>query len=293
MPPAPGQILLLAALALTEAPIRPLPPTVPPGTPTAAPGAPQDPQPAAFDEASLATADERWEVPVAAPWSLRVYGWAAASDMSWVVEVLREGQRHGLYTHVDHWVGPSSVSADGRYLFLSNHKLQADGAWQQLRRIVRLEDKRAVDLPRLDCTERGGAWDGDRLLTWGQTSAECCPPPGLSTPVCAWSPEGDLLAWAEVHACWHAANTEYLASQMGLLPASPDVLWLYEGDCPSLADPEAVCTVHLRELTGAQRSRDVPLPGLAAGECPEASAVKILPGASTFELDAWSVLPTR
>ncbi len=291
---------LFVILGLTPAleaghdpPTRVLEAAVPPGTATAVPGEAQSGQPAAFTEASLAKASATRRL-AAPPFELVVHDYLVASTATHVVEVVWDGVRHGLFTHVDGWVGPSSVSSDGEHLFLSNHKLQPDGSWQQQRRIVRLVDKKRTALPRLDCIERGGFWSGDHLITYGLNSDACCPAPGHSTPVCAWNAYGDLVARAEVHACWHAYGAEAMESHMGLLPADPDVLWLYNGDCASMADPDAPCWVYLQELDGEQRSRMVELPGARGEEgCRGAGEVKIEPGASTFSEDRWTVSPVK
>ncbi len=284
-----------SALLAGDAPklTRALEPAVPPDIPDFGAGEPQLMQPLAFEEASLQQAATTTSLPAVAPFELRVHEYPVTSFSTWVVEVLREGQRHALFTHVDAWVGPHSLSSDGRHLYLSNHLLQADSSWRQLRRIVRLEDKRRVALPRLDCTERGGFWDGERLITYGLNSEECCPAPGLSTPVCVWNTAGELQGLAEVHACWHAYAAEALSSQIGLLSADPVVLWLYNGDCPSMADPDAACMVHMQELGGERRARSLELPGARGEEgCAAAEAITIEPGASSFEQDSWSAVPS-
>ncbi len=284
-------LLLTASLATSagaETPIKPLDAVVPEGTPSRVAGQPVDFQPEAFEEASLAKALSVRTEPLAPPFERKVYQYALTSYFTYVVEILRDGERHALFTHVEG--GAGATSPDGRHLYLSNNLRDGEGRWWLLRRIVRVEDKRRIELPALPCTERGGFWDDDRLITFGLHTDGDEIARGHETPICAWSTEGELLAMAELDACWHAASDWYLGSSMGLLPAEPSVLWLYNGDCPSLREPGVACTVQLQELDGERRARTVPLPDASDGDlCREARRVVLQPGASTFETDAWTV----
>ena len=132
--------------------------------------------------------------------------------------------------------------------------------------------------PQPDCTDRGEIRDGDQRITYGLTEKQCCPARGLSTPVCVWGADGQVQHRLLVHACWHSFGKDTLCSPMGLLPADRDVLWIYEGDCESIAEPDVPCRVHLQELTGEKRSKSVVLEGV--GDPDEGC-----PGHDTIELD--------
>jgi len=195
---------------------------------------------------------------VSPPYAVEVYAFSNASNEDYVVEIREDKKRHMLLTHVDRHI---PVSPSRRHMLVSNNLRTSDGRWQHLLRIIDIPTKTKTRLPHMSCTEKGWRWDGDRVITWGLTkdARGWAPAPGLNTPVCFWNVEGQLLHRVQARACWHAASDDYMDSALGLLPADEDVLWLYNGDCQSMADAEASCRVHLFELTGPQRHRAITL----------------------------------
>jgi len=139
--------------------------------------------------------------------------------------------------------------------------------------------------PYPDCADRGELRAGAFRITYGLTEEECCPARGLSTPVCVHDAEGKLVYRLLVHACWHAYAADALCSSMGLLPADPDVFWLYEGDCSSVADPDVPCRLHLQELTGEKRTKTVVLEGVGDPDlgCPAHDRLELDLSKATFE----------
>lgn len=221
---------------------------------------------------------------VAPPYEVAVYTFSMASSSDYVVEIREETNRHMLLTHVDRHVGPDSVSANGRSLLVSNNLRTADGRWQHVLRVIDIPTQTKTRLPHMDCTQRGWRWDGERVLTWGLTLDRGGPARGLNTPVCLWNAGGRLLHRVVAGACWHAGAGDYMESALGLLPDHDDVLWLYNGDCQSLRDPDATCQIHLQELTGQRRHRTVLLgAGPPRDGCPAADRISFDMTGATFE----------
>jgi hypothetical protein len=179
-----------------------------------------------------------------APYKVTVYSFGCASEFSYLLDLSKNEARQALYTHITKY----SFSEDGKYLYLVNN-VNNQGKWTLHRRIINLETKAISEIPGIECVSKlDGFWQNDRLLTYSQRSDRTDYP----TDICVWDTSGKLLSRIGTASVWGAANRDYLAEKIGLLPDDANIFYAYT------AKDASACALFLADTVSSQiRSFDL------------------------------------
>lgn len=289
--------LLLAPLALADAPPKPpwaelAPVTSPPAASAPKPAEPAPCQPENFIPGETpyqpitsdgtpsqlyqlasgermnihgGSAENERVVTLPAPYALTSYEFGCASSTSSVLDLSRDGKRHALYQHVHSftWYPP-------KQLFFFHQSERKNGQYQGFIGLVDLKTKKKTPLPALDCVSNGHAsFTNDRLVTYGEARAA----KNGKTSVCVWSLEGKLQGRVFADLDWMAASDEVLLDALGVLPRQADTL--YAIHYARLEEP-STCELRLQSLTRANVSKRVGLGAAESqGDCLASAAAKV------------------
>lgn len=183
--------------------------------------------------------------------AVAIYRYARASDWDYAVEIFEAKTRVTIFPQVRRLeVGPRAA-----LLWLDAADLDASGRWMRSQRIADVDA--GTSTPLVAPCGVAASWSADRLVQWGATS----PMGGLlnETTICVHAPDGRRVATLDAKLLWHAASSEFLSAELGVLPKDHDVLWLKE------LDEAQACTLHLQSLTDPTRRASVPLRSAAEG----------------------------
>ncbi|PTL76448.1 hypothetical protein [Vitiosangium sp. GDMCC 1.1324] len=195
-------------------------------------------------------------VKLPSPYTLTYYTFGCASDFSDVLDVSRNGKRHGLYQHV---IGFEAHPSKPVLFFDQNER--KNGRYQKFIGLVDIDTKRKTPLPELPCVSGTNArFSGDRLITYGEAHAG----KDGRTDVCVWSLDGKLKAQLLADLDWTAGAKDTLLDQVGVLPREPGTFYSLHHD--RFTEP-AHCELRLQSLTRANQSRRI---DLGVSDSPEA-----------------------
>ncbi|WP_375770851.1 hypothetical protein NR798_08120 [Archangium gephyra] len=195
-------------------------------------------------------------VKLPSPYALTYYQFGCASEFSYVLDVSRNGKRHGLYQHV---LGFDAHPSKPVLFFHQNER--KNGRYQAFTGLVDLDTKRKTPLPPLPCVSGSNArFSGDSLITYGEARAG----KDGKTDVCVWSLDGKPRARLLADLDWTAGAGDILLDQPGVLPREPGTFYSLHYD--RFGQPSH-CEVRLQSLTRAGQSRRIDL-GVSAS--PEA-----------------------
>jgi hypothetical protein len=187
-------------------------------------------------------------VKLPAPYALTYYAFGCASDFSYVLDISRDGKRHGLYQHV---LGFEAHPSKPVLFFAQNER--KNGRYQEFIGLVDLDTKRKTPLPPLPCVSGSNArFSGDRLLTYGGAHAG----KDGKTDVCLWSLDGELQARLLADLDWTAGAGDILLDEPGVLPREPGTFYALHYD--RFGTPSH-CELRLQSLTRANQSRRIDL----------------------------------
>ncbi len=168
------------------------------------------------------------------PFDVTIYNFGCASSFSYVIDLTKNGNRQALYTHVLHY----SFSEDGKKLFLVN-SINNQGTWTLHKRIINIETKEINEIPNIGCvSEFDGFWQGDRLLTYNIDTSKS----DYQTDICIWNESAKLISRIGATTAWGAANRNFLAEKIGLLPTEPDIFYAYT------SKDENTCSLFLADI---------------------------------------------
>lgn len=180
-----------------------------------------------------------------APFSVTIYNFGCDSSFSYVIDLIKDGNRQALYTHVLHY----AFSEDGKKLYLINN-VNNQGTWTQHFRIIDIETKEVNELPaNIECvTAVDGFWQGDRLLTYSEDTNKS----DYQTDICIWDSSANLISRIGATTVWGAASRNFLAEKIGLLPTDPDIFYAYT------SKDENTCSLFLANIiNGITKSIDI------------------------------------
>lgn len=189
-------------------------------------------------------------VKLPAPYALTYYQFGCASDFSYVLDVSRDGKRHGLYQHV---LGFEAHPSKPVLFFAQNER--KNGRYQEFIGLVDLDTKRKTPLPQMPCVSGANArFSGERLVTYGEARAG----KDDKTDVCVWSLDGKLRGRLLADLDWMATATDELQDQVGVLPKEPGTFYALHFDrFDTSSHPH--CELRLQSLTRANLSRRIDL----------------------------------
>lgn len=189
-------------------------------------------------------------VKLPAPYALTYYQFGCASDFSYVLDVSRNGKRHGLYQHV---LGFEAHPSRPVLFFAQNER--KNGRYQEFIGLVDLDTKRKTPLPQLPCVSGTNArFSGERLITWGGAHAG----KDGKTDVCVWSLDGKPQARLLADLDWTAGAADELLDQVGVLPNEPGTFYALHFDrFDTSSHPH--CELRLQSLKRANLSRRIDL----------------------------------
>lgn len=187
-------------------------------------------------------------VKLPAPYALTYYAFGCASSSSYVLDISRNGKRHGLYQHV---LGFEAHPSRPVLFFAQSER--KNGRYQEFAGLVDLDTKRKTPLPPLPCVSGANAlFSGDRLITYGEARAG----KDGKTDVCLWSLDGKLQARLLADLDWMAAAGDVLLDQVGVLPKEPGTFYALHYD--RFGTPSH-CELRLQSLTRANQSKRIDL----------------------------------
>jgi hypothetical protein len=187
-------------------------------------------------------------VKLPAPYALTYYAFGCASDFSYVLDISRNGKRHGLYQHV---LGFEAHPSRPVLFFAQSER--KNGRYQEFIGLVDLDTKRKTPLPPLPCVSGSNArFSGERLITYGEARAG----KDGKTDVCLWSLDGKLQARLLADLDWMAAAGDMLLDQVGVLPKEPGTFYALHYD--RFGTPSH-CELRLQSLTRANQSKRIDL----------------------------------
>jgi hypothetical protein len=187
-------------------------------------------------------------VKLPAPYALTYYAFGCASSSSYVLDISRNGKRHGLYQHV---LGFDAHPTKPVLFFAQNER--KNGRYQEFIGLVDLDTKRKTPLSALPCVSGANArFSGDRLITYGEARAG----KDGKTDVCLWSLDGKLQARLLADLDWMAAAGDVLLDQVGTLPKEPGTFYALHYD--RFGTPSH-CELRLQSLTRANQSKRIDL----------------------------------
>ncbi|MCY1074650.1 hypothetical protein [Archangium lansingense] len=187
-------------------------------------------------------------VKLPSPYALTHYTFGCAGEFSSVLDISRNGKRHGLYQHVLHFEAHPT-----RPVLFFRQNERKNGRYQEFLGLVDLDTKRKTPLPALPCVSGSNArFSGDRLITYGEARAG----KDGKTDVCVWSLDGKPQARLLADLDWTAGSGDILLDQVGVLPREPGTFYALHQD--RFGNP-AHCEVRLQSLTRANQSRRVDL----------------------------------
>jgi hypothetical protein len=193
------------------------------------------------------------KISLAAPFNITTYMFGCASSFSFVAEITKNAVRQSLFTNIDNFLNPKSVSEDKTHIFLVNNVKGTSGDWQLKKRIVNVENDTKVDLPNISCVSDFGFWNGNKLLTYSDRNL---PSNNNSdrTKICVWNTDGKLLSQVSADLYWGAASADYLKAQIGLLPKDSNIFYTY--DKPNTYGQKG-CYVNFQDLNNQSRNRRI------------------------------------
>ena len=206
------------------------------------------------------------KITLASPFDLTMYEFGCASTSSFVADITKNGVRQSLFTHINNFLNPKSISSDGKNIFMVSSVSQ-NGEWYRHRRIINVEKNTKTELPNIPCVSNLGFWSENRLITYSDYNLVELSQPASSylTQVCVWNTGGGLTNQVSVKLPWGAAAANYLDGQIGLLPEDDDIMYTYS----NRANPGQACYINLQDLNNQSRNKKIKIADANnIGECP-------------------------